>query len=269
MVKKLYKHEFLAWLRVAPIVFGITLLTAAFHRVLQIFETDSIYYSIVHISGLVLFAVSLMVCLATPVVFGIVRFYKNLFTGEGYLTFTLPVKTTTHLNVKVITTAIFSVAAFVVCLLAGLIITAGDVFTEVWKAFLYLWKQIPIEDTRHLIGYAAEFCALLLVACFATILLYNSCLCIGQLAKKNRILLAVGVYFIYYFISQIFGTVYVLAFTVLETTGALARIYSSILAHPWLSGHLGFAVLIVLYAVLALVFWLICRYILNKKLNLE
>lgn len=269
MVKKLYKHEFLAWLRVVPIIFGITLLTAAFHRVLQIFETNSVYYNIVNGSAIILFAVSLLVCLAAPIVFGVVRFYKNLFTGEGYLTFTLPVSTTTHLNVKVITTVVFSIASFVVCLLSALIITAGDVFTELWKAFVYIWKLIPKEDAGHLIGYAAEFCVLMIVAMFASVLLYNSCLCIGQLAKKNRILLAVGVYFGYYMLTQFFSTIFIIIFTVLETTDALAPIYSWVVAHPWASGHIGLCGMIVLDAVLGFILWLVCRFILRKKLNLE
>ena len=269
MVKKLYKHEFLAWLRVVPFIFGITLFTAAFHRVLQIFETNSIYYDIVNISAIVLYSVSVLVCLATPTVFGIVRFYKNLFTGEGYLTFTLPTKATTLLNVKVVTTAVFALAAFLVSLLSACIITAGDVFAELWKAFFYLWKLIPAEDIRHLIGYAAEFCVLLLVAIFASILLYDACLCIGQQAKKNRILLAIGAYFIYYLITQFFGTIFVLTFTGLETAGLLEPLYDFIGAHPWASGHLGFATVTVLYILLGFVFWLICRHILNKKLNLE
>lgn len=269
MVKKLYKHEFLAWLRVIPIFFAVTLLTAAFHRVLQVFETNTVYYTIINVSALILYFVSIMVCIAAPVVFGVVRFYKNLFTGEGYLTFTLPVKNTTHLNIKVTTAVVFSIASFVVCLLSALIITAGDVFRELWKAFIYLWKQIPLEDTRHLIGYAAEFCVLLLVALFATALLYYSCLCIGQIAKKNRILLSIGVYFGYYMITQFLSTIFIIIFTVLETAGALTPIYDFVSAHPWASGHMMFWGLIVLDAVLALVYWLICRFILRKKLNLE
>lgn len=269
MVKKLYKHEFLAWLRVLPIFFGVTLLTAAFHRVLQFFETNSVYYNIVHVSALVLYGVSVMVCIAAPVVFGIVRFYKNLFTGEGYLTLTLPVNTTTHLNVKVITSVVFSIASLVVCLLSACIITAGDVFTELWKAFLYLWNLIQPEMTYHLIGYAAEFCVLLLIAMFSTSLLYNSCLCIGQLAKKNRILLAVGVYFIYYFITQIFSTIFVLAFTGLGMANLLDPYYKFVANHPRASVHIGLCGMIVLEALLALVFWCICRFILRKKLNLE
>lgn len=269
MVKKLYKHEFLAWLRVLPIFFGVTLFTAAFHRVLQIFEVDSIYYDIVNVSAIVLYAVSVLVCLAAPTVFGIVRFYKNLFTGEGYLTFTLPVSTTTHLNVKVLTTVVFSLASLVVSLLSALIITAGDVFTELWKAFLYLWNMIQPEMTRHLIGYAAEFCVLLVVALFTTALLYNSCMCIGQLAKKNRILLAVGVYFIYYFITQILSTIFVLAFTGLGMANLLDPYYDFVANHPRASIHIGLCGMIVLSALLAFVFWCICRFILRKKLNLE
>ena len=42
MVKKLFKHEFLAWLRVLPIIYGITLIVAGMHRLLQVFENDSV-----------------------------------------------------------------------------------------------------------------------------------------------------------------------------------------------------------------------------------
>lgn len=269
MVKKLYKHEFLAWLRVLPIFYGITLITAAFHRVLQIFETDTVYYNIISVSALILFFVSLMVCMAAPVVFGIVRFYKNLFTGEGYLSFTLPVKTTTHLTVKVTTTVAFMIASVIVCILSGCIITAGDVFSELWKTFFYLWDQIHEKYVGHLIGYAAEFCVLLLVAAFATVLLYNSCLCIGQLAKKNRILLSVGVYFGYYMITQVLSTIFIIIFTILETTSALEPIYIFVADHPYASGHIGLCGMILLDGVLALVYWLLCRFILRKKLNLE
>lgn len=269
MVKKLYKHEFLAWLRVVPIIFAITLLTAGFHRILQIFETNTTYYEIVHVSAIVLFVVALLVCLASPIVFGIVRFYKNLFTGEGYLTFTLPVKPVTHLWVKVSTTMVFSIASLLVCIAAACIITAGDVFRELWKAGVYLWNQIEDSYIGHITGYIAEGVLLVLVAVFATILLYNACLCIGQLAKKNRILLSVGAYFGYYIITQVLGTVFIIVFTVLESARALDPIYEYVGAHPLTSVHIILWLCVVFCALLALVYWLICQWILRKKLNLE
>ena len=54
MVRKLYKHEFLAWLRVMTLIYSITLLTAIFLRVIVAFETDSIYYQIISTSGILL-----------------------------------------------------------------------------------------------------------------------------------------------------------------------------------------------------------------------
>ena len=269
MVKKLYKHEFLAWLRVLPIFFGITLLTAGFHRILQLFESDSIYYNIINISALVLFFVSVMVSIAAPIVFGIIRFYKNLFTGEGYLTFTLPVKTTTHIWVKSLTTLTFCVGSAIVCFAAFCLITAGDVLAELWNAGIFLLEKIPAKYAGHIAGYVAEGCVLLLIAMFATIMLYNSCLCIGQLAKKNRILLSVGAYFGYYLLTQVVGTVFVITFTILETTNALVPIYRYINEHPLASIHQGLSVGILWYSLLSLVFFLVCRFILRKKLNLE
>ncbi len=269
MVRKLYKHEFLSWLRVLPLIYAITLLTATFHRVLQIFETDSIYYTIVNVSALVLYAVSILVCLAAPMVFGVVRFYKNLFTGEGYLSFTLPVNTTTHLNVKVITPVVFSLISMLVCALSACIITAGEVFTELWNAAGYLWKQVPAMYQNHIAGYIAEFCVLWIVALFASVLLYNSCVCIGQLAKKNRIPLAVGSYFIYYFISQILSTVMIIVLTGMSMTGKLDPYIAFIDKHPLATVHIFLWGGIVLTGLLALAFWLVCRFILHRKLNLE
>lgn len=269
MVKKLYKHEFLAWLRVMPMIFGITLLTAAFHRILQFFETDSTYYNIVNGSAIFLFVVALLVCLAAPVVFGIIRFYKNLFTGEGYLTFTLPVKNTTHLLVKSTTTLVFCVAAVFVCIGACCLITAGDVLTELWKAGVYLIHWFPDKYIGHFSGYMAEGCLLLLVATFSTILLYNFCLCVGQQAKKNRIMRSVGTYFGYYILSQILGTILLIVITVMDANGALVAYYRFFEAHPLATIHIFMGIAIVWFALLGLVFWLISRYILRRKLNLE
>ena len=269
MVKKLYKHEFLAWLRVVPIIFCITLLSAGFHRILQLFETDSVYYRIVSGSLLVVFSVALLATLAAPVIFGIVRFYKNLFTGEGYLTFTLPVKTTTHLLVKTTTNLVFCIAAFLVCIASFCLITAGDVFAEICKAAAYIWKDIPQKYVGHTAAFIAEFLTFLLLATIASTLLFDACLCVGQLAKKNRILLAVGAYFIYYIATQIIGTVLVVGATVLELAGKLQPIYDYIQKNPLPSVHIGFAIASTFYILLSAIFWFISRGILRKKLNLE
>lgn len=269
MVRKLFKHEFKAWLRVAPIVFGITLAVAGMHRILQFFESDTMYYSIINGSAIFIYVVALLATMATPIIFGITRFYKNMFSGEGYLTLTLPVTPANHLWVKVITAVVFALISLAVCILSAIVITAGDVFTEVCKAGAYLVNMLHKDIAGHLAGYCVEFCLLILVSLFMTYLLYYTCICVGQLFRKNRVLAAVGVYFGVYVVNQILGTILSIVIVILEETGALEGLFRIISAHPYATVHTVLCAMTVLYALLALVYHLICNSIIRKRLNLE
>lgn len=269
MVKKLFKHEFLAWLRVLPIIYGAVLALAGMHRIIQIFEADSIYYTLVSGSATLVYCIALFVCLTAPDVFGVVRYYKNFFTGEGYLTFTLPVSTAEHLWVKLVTATTFSLISLLVCLVSVPIITAGDVFTELCKAGAYIAGKIPSDAIGHLIGYCAELFAFILAAMCGGHLLYSTCICIGQLARKNRILAAVGVYFGFYFAAQILSTILSVVFMILTAAGAFDGVVEFASAHPVATIHIALCVGIAVQLLLAGVFWLICHSIIRKKLNLE
>lgn len=269
MVKKLYKHEILAWMRELSILFGIVLAVSVMHRLIQIFESESLYYDIVNGSVTFMYALALLVCLVAPEIFGVVRFYKNLFTGEGYLTFTLPVRASDHLWVKLWTAVGFSVLSGIVCILSAVIVTAGDVFTEICKAGAYLLGMIPEEMTGHAVGYCLEVLALLIVSTAGSFLLFDTCICIGQLFRKNRVLAAVGVYFGFNVISQILGTILGVAMVILETTGVLSGIYAYAEANAAQMVHIILSGSAVLNGVFALLCWLICHHIIRKKLNLE
>ena len=269
MVKKLYKHEFLAWLRVMPLIYGIVLAVAAMNRVIQVFESDATYYTIVNVSSIIMYVIALLVCVAAPIVFGVTRFYKNLFTGEGYLTFTLPVSTTQHLWTKSLTALCFSVASLLVALLSVVIITAGDMLREICLAIDYLLRHIPEDMVGHIIGYAAEFVVLLVVAFLYTHLMFGCFVSIGQLFRKNRILAAVGAYFAYYVLTQICGTVFVIVMVAIENTQLMNDIGLFIIDHPYATLHIALCGFTVFYALICTAFFLISRHIVRKRLNLE
>jgi len=264
MVRKLFKHEFLAWLRVMPIIYGIALAVAGVGRLLQLFESDELYYVLIFGSAALLFGAAMLVCMVAPTIFGIVRFYKNLFTGEGYLSFTLPVSMASHLWVKLLTATTFSILSTLVCCLSVMLMTAGEALVEIGNAAAYLLNQIPAESVGSVIGYCAEVLTLMLLGTFSTHLFYASCICIGQLAKKNRILAAVGVYFGFYLISQFFGTV--LGLFMMFLAPSIENFFA---ADPILSVHIVLGVMIALELVLSTVFMLICHGILRRRLNLE
>lgn len=269
MVRKLYKHEFRAWLRVMPIIYTVMLTVAVMHRLLQVFEADSVFYYIPLVSAFIAYFIVLYAGIFSPVVFGVVRFYRNMFTSEGYLTMTLPVTAAQHLWVKVSTAVCFYTLTLLVGVITGLILTAGDMFTELCKAAAYLMEDIPGDVMCHLIIMAVEMLIAFLVAAFSSFLLYYACLCIGQLFRKMRILAAIGAYFCYYLIAQAIGTVFSILFSMLAVTGLIEKLAEFMDKLGDASVHLVILAGILISGVLALVYFLVCHYILQKKLNLE
>lgn len=269
MVKKLFKHEFLAWLRVMAVVYAVILTVAGAHRIFQFFENDSTAYTVINILAIVIFSLSVLICVCIPTFFSMNRFYKNLFTGEGYLSFTLPVTAGNHLWVKALTATAMSLLTILVCCLAGMIITAGDVFSEVLKAAAYLLRQIPKDSVAHLIGYCAEILVLVVVSVFAGHMVYNTCICIGQLFRKNRVVAAVGVYFAYYYICQILGVVFSAVMAELEEKGVLEPVYTFVENQAYATLHIGFGGLVLLEIIVSAICFAVCHHIISRKLNLE
>lgn len=115
MLRKLLKHDFLALLRVvgpalaALVLFGLLAIAAGFGlgHVRDVFPgndygnaSENLAYAVLTIVC-VLSVVAESLC-STVVLFAVVyRFYTNLFTDEGYLSFTLPVTSGAHLLSKV------------------------------------------------------------------------------------------------------------------------------------------------------------------------
>lgn len=269
MVKKLFKHEYLAWLRIMPLIFGITLVVSGMLRLLMAFEHDSIYYDIVCGSAIFVFVIAILTTLISPSIFAIVRFYKNMFTGEGYLTHTLPVTAGNHLWTKLLTAISFDVAAVLVVMLSVLIVTSGEVLEEIWKAAGYLIAQIPQKYVGHAWAWVAEYGVMMLVAMMSSHLLYYFCICIGQLFRKNRILAAVGVYFGLYMITQIITTVITVIFTFMGVSGVWEEILLWVEKNPVEMVHIVLTAGIVTTTIMAAVYFLICHTIIRKKLNLE
>jgi len=269
MVKKLFKHEFIAWLRITWVAALAVLTLAGAHRLLQLFETDSPIYILINVLFLLAYFLTLMVALCFPTFFAMIRFYKNLFTGEGYLSFTLPVTPTQHLWVKSLTATVMSMGIGIVCLLSGLIITAGDVFTEIWKLAAYYLGKLNADQTWNVVFGCLETVLMLLVSTFSGHLLYYACICLGQRFRKNRLLASVGIYFAYYYISQIFGIILGVVMEVLEISGALSSMSAYMNAHVSLTVHVSMLISLVLSAVQGVVCFLICRHTMTKKLNLE
>ncbi len=269
MVKKLLKYEFISYLRTLVPMYIIMLAVGLVTRFIQLFENDHFTYNIVFGSSVLALVVSILVCLVMTAIVSIVRFYKNLYSSEGYLSFTLPVTSGQHIFTKLVMSITFTLIGVVVAFVSGAIATMGEVFVEVMKAAFYILKMAYKIAGTNVTFYIIEIVLMLLVALICGYLLYYGCITIGQTAKKNRIFKAFLAYFIYYLISQVIGTVFGIIGMFFGEMGVVGRITSIIEQNPIPSLHVIFVSCIAVYALLSVIYYFVIRYIMNRKLNLE
>ncbi|MBR5247275.1 MAG: hypothetical protein IKV25_07895 [Clostridia bacterium] len=177
------------------------------------------------IAVLGVFAFSLL-----TVIFVYSRFYKNLFTDEGYLTFTLPVKRSQLLNSKLITGIVAgSLTGFVLLIdvIIALCVGLPDIFfnAELIRSFI---DEVALEIIRetgfYLVIYILEALLLfILVGIFSNLFIF-CCITIGSIiAKKAKIITAIAIYYVansvFTFVIQIF-----MLFGVDAVTGWIAGI---------------------------------------------
>ena len=270
MVKKLFKHETVAWLRGMLPMYAILLGVALLGRIVQIFEdSSSTPYNIFFTSSTVVYCITIIVCMVMTAIFCITRFYKNLFTSEGYLSFTLPVTTANHLLTKLITALLFSLVSLAVIFISFFIFMFGDAFTEITKTVSYLSGRAFNEIGLHYIFYVIEIILLVIVVCAAQYLLFYACISVGQIARKNRILAAFGVYFGYYFATQMLGTIFIIVVTV--NNSFFEKIYNYIVLN--LSGyaflHIILCSALIFELLLGCLYYAVSHHMIKKKLNLE
>ncbi|MBQ3546951.1 MAG: hypothetical protein IJA44_00555 [Clostridia bacterium] len=273
MVKKLLKYEAKYYARTLIIIEAVIFALAIFTRFLLFFEFDSIIYYILQGSSYAMFGLAAYAALIVTFILCIVRFYKNLFSNEGYLSFTLPVSTSQHLFAKLFSAVVYSVVVFISVIAAFLITISGDILNAVTDAGIYLLKnliaELPKGGTVHLVLYVIEFIIIMLLSAISSFLLYYCFIAIGQTAKKNRILLSVGCYFIYSAAIQIFSTIFSIVMTIAEPYIPYAAIERFVDAHPFAFFHIIFVALIVWSIIIIAICYLIVHRIISRKLNLE
>lgn len=188
------------------------------------------------------------------------RFYKNKFTDEGYLTFTLPVKThqilgATWLNMLIWT--VISAAVVMICAammvftaISGIQLPGADIWTE---AITYWGDAFGFNA-----GYAVLTVVSALVEWMLAPLIAMTCITIGAVAaKKHKILVAIAVYYGYSMINGVISTVIT---SVVSIAGFQAGVETML--------GMSMACGLLLQLLVAVVCWLLTNYLINNKLNL-
>ena len=180
------------------------------------------------------------------------RYYRNLFSREGYLSWTLPVSGIQHLWAKIISGCIFMAAD-------TLIVAAGILILATGKNIRDAYSLVADETTRELGMTLGDFSLMLLILCLA------SCICnVVMVYFCINIGCAVAAYFITSTVIQIgsliilFISGYFPGYEFFAAEGATAadfmiRIYA-------ISGGISVVVTVAMY--------IATHYMMKKKINL-
>ncbi len=274
MLKKLLKHDFKAlfkyWWIVAVVTAGLSALSG---KCITILESEKELPAILDASA----GIALMLTYIGVIVFAVfstvmifIRYYKNLFTDEGYLTFTLPVKRSDILNSKLISAAVLEFATFLVIgfdvLLMLFVAFYKDIFKKefligIKEAAATIWKELG----GYIFVYLLEGILIMISLSVLALLLLFICITIGSIiTKKAKVVASIG---IYYAANSAFS--FVTTLLVIFGTVALETKFENL---P--EGNVKLIVALIALCVLLFItliggiFYIINYYLLDRKLNL-
>lgn len=282
MLGKILKYEFKSTARIFLLMYAALLVLAAINAGLIAFNNsqinlgdvlETVVYPIIMSISMILYVVMAGAVLAVTIIVIIVRFYR-LLGNEGYLWFTLPVTATQHLFGKLIVALIWSLASAVMLFVSIALLALPTGFFDVIEQFSNLWAQLASQ------GFSPGFwlvcvTALLLMSLLNSVLMFFAAMAIGPNITKSRLGGSVIAFIILYIGVQIIDTIGLVAMVVpLNTQATIISDSTMSLDLPLMSQAVNSAVTTLtvgntlIMGALSVVFFIIARHFMTKKLNL-
>lgn len=286
MRKKLLKYDFAyvfkIWLALSISVVGMAVVTSLIIRSAifvnsqngySLASTLSVLAAVFMGFGMIMIWVGILI--VTPLMCYI-RYYKNFFSDEGYLTFTLPVRRRDLYLSKVANTFIFQAANVVVTVLAVLILMllippaeGGGLinpvmFKAIWRGIEWMWHTMG----GWLLVYLFLGILFMAIRSLYNIGMIQLCITVGAtVAKKHKVLAGVGIYFGSGFAMSAVSQV-VSIFTGGSVLGYIAIVSErpEAMRHPIVA--LTFFLILLAVLTVATVLHLITLNLIERKLNL-
>ena len=216
--------------------------------------------------GIGLFTLLLIACTAAVFIVLIMRYYRNLYTDEGYLMNTLPVSPTQNLLAKTFAAVIWQ-AVSMLTLLLSIFISVID--TLVWRQLVLGFAEMNLSLQHFLLlqqGYVPlitiETILMVIVSAFAGMLQFYAAISPGQFIRRHRVLGAIVFYFGLNFAFS------VLSMLLMLPLGLMGNNFYSVNALPQiLALTLGLTLLLTLIE--GVVCFVLAHWCLAKKLELE
>lgn len=234
------------------------------------------------VATLILYVVMLLASTWGMLIFLGIRFYRSMYTDEGYLSHTLPVTANQLFLSKILVSGVWylfitigigiSVVALVVSLMTGLLNIGelSSVLTQyngnIWEfladAFYELGRTYEEEMGINLLHYGITLLLTYVAGPFITMVTLFGALTIGQLSSKHKGLMGILAYAGLTILSSIIGSTVQSAFMF----GAnVANSASGITV----STNSAYDINVITSLLIAAIMYGVSYYIMNRKLNLD
>lgn len=280
MLGKLLKHEWKAVWKVPTLLIGILMFTAVLAGLtfaLPIWDSEWIGLPLSGMMMILLFYFAMIATGLGITIYFAVRYYKNMYTDEGYLTHTLPVSARQLLLNKVITMSAWNLigglAVIVSIILFGEVTflslaskdssfarELAEAFAEIPRAMTEIWYA---PELKGIDGFFAGIVCLVLTSAFSGTMMVVGSINLGQMVRKHRILGAVGAYFAIYFAMQCLTTIIIMPLMIIR----IDSMYMESSPFPVLMPM--YFVMAAVYMAVAIGLYFMSEYLLRRQLELE
>lgn len=271
MLSKLIRHEWKStWkmIGIMNIFVAVITLLGVITIVSKIWNSESQHVMTFVILSTVFYYLSIVVISVAACIYIAVRFYRNLYTDEGYLMHTLPVTKNELLMSKTIVGSVQLLITSVVITLSFLVLGlsifynlgSGEQNQIIKELYYEAWPAIKNFFGASLGINIALFGFYCLISCISSVLMCFCAISVGQLFAKHKVMSAIFCYIGLYVVIQL-----VASFITVPFTGISLLEESYIPA--MVTGMM--AIEIIATAVLCIVFYFVSQYIMDKKLNLD
>ncbi len=195
MLIKLLKYEFAYMFKIAGLFYALTALVTLSMIILSNIDiTNNDLLSQVAVIALILYVTNLIALGVGCFIIPVIRFYKNLFSSQGYLSFTIPVTPTQQLLAKFITSFTMIISTYIVIMLSISVFFA----TAPSEITYYNTTGVEFDFVKIFVAVIV----LSLIATASTLICLYAVFSIGQ-RFRSKIGASIVAYIIYYVIGQI------------------------------------------------------------------
>jgi DNA polymerase-3 subunit beta len=204
MLGKLLKYEIKSTARIFLPLYVSLVLLAVISNIFFKINNNELFMNIISVISTSAYVFIIIAIFVLTLLVMIQRFYKNLLGDEGYLMFTLPVKTGEHIVSKLLTSMMWVITSTIVTIVSVLIISYNEnTFASLQNAISQVFSEISRVFGINGYAYLIEFFIFLLMVLATNILMIYASIAVGQLVSKHKVLGAFGAYLGFYILSQI------------------------------------------------------------------